>query len=434
MQTKNLGILIAPPKPTDYILGSTANIPVTRNIKDWSIYLPANETQRDIATDFDDCVTMSAIHSIEMQLNYLLAANQLSDEALNFFHNNGYINNGSFELSVRFNAKINGTDVMHGQYLNVAAESLRKSGFIPNTDWPMTPDMSDTLYYTDVPIGLFSKAIKALWFINISYQWINKSDFPTILPTSPIQVATEICAGWDSGNIVQKCSGQPLQHATLIYGQEVTENWKNLDHYPPYEQLLAADYEFPLNMQYVITVKPLTLRNGMNGSNVKKLQEDLNSLGFLLVTDGNFGNKTQTQVISFQNKTGLKADGIAGPLTLAKLQSIKDTPSITDIIKDTCLLEGIEPDLGVAVASCEGGLTNENITRKNTNGSIDRGIFQWNDREHPEITDAEAFDPKQATIKFCQAVLAGHLNWWYLSQPNWSKMLSVETLQKYNIK
>lgn len=437
MEDKNLGVLIASPRPKDYIFGSSSNIVIDRKINNWSIYLPPFESQRNKITDFLDCVTMSMIHHIEMELNYLMASNQLIDEALYFFHNNGYINNGSFQLSARFNAKLNGTDITKGQYLNVAGDCLRRDGFIPKSDWDISDSMSDTLYYIDIPIGLFAKAKKALWFIDVKYQWVNKSDFPFVLQTSPIQVATEICSGWDSGSVVNKCSGQPLQHATIIYGIDGLGNYEDLDHYPPYLQTLASDFEFPVNMQYVVTPKPIMLRNGMYGSNVLQLQKDLNTLGFFLAEDSSFGNKTQTQVISFQNKTGLKPDGIAGPLTLAKLKELTDTTlkdSIKDIIKDTCLLEGIDPELGIAVASCEGGLVNAKITRKNTNGSIDRGIFQWNDREHPEISDEQAFDPKQATIAFCKAVLTGHLGWWYLSQPNWSKLVPVDVLKKYNIK
>lgn len=436
MNEKNLGVLIAPPRPKDFLLGSATSIIVERRINDWSIYLPALESQRNKITDFLDCVTISMIHSIEMQLNYLLATNQLSDEALYFFNNNGYINNGFFELSVRFNATLNGTDKTKGQYLNVASDCLRRDGFIPMSDWPVLDDTTWDGFYSMIPVGLFSKAKKALWFVDIKYQWINKENFRSSLLTSPIQVATAICSGWDSGNTVQKCSGQPLQHSTLIYGIDEVDRWLDLDHYSPYLQKLYLDYEFPLNMQYIVTPKPLTLRNGMHGSNVLQLQKDLNKLGFILKEDSDFGNKTQTQVISFQNKTGLKADGVAGPLTLKKLKDTLETPSILDIIKDTCLLYKISPELGIAVATAESNL-NSKCINKNTNGTIDRGLFQWNDKYHPEITDTMAFDPQKSTQEFCKALLQNKKNlhnYWSASEHNWKKMVSVEILQEYNIK
>ncbi len=74
---KNLGILIAPPRPKDYILGGVSEVLTSRLVKDWSFYLPAEESQRNKVTDFLDCVTMSALHSVECQLNYLFQSNQI---------------------------------------------------------------------------------------------------------------------------------------------------------------------------------------------------------------------------------------------------------------------------------------------------------------------------------------------------------------------
>ncbi len=434
--SKNLGVLTAPPRPTDYIAGVSSPIQISRSVKDWSPYLPTKECQRNKVTDFLDCVTMSGPdHSLTTQLNYFLSTNQLYDEALYFFHNNNYIVNGVFSLSSRFSAKMNGTDKTNGQYLNVAADCVRRDGLVPELLWPTKEDMTWEEFYKIPDQRIIDLAKKFLWFIDVKYQWVKKEDFNEKLAISPIQAATEVCAGWDSGQTVQKCSGQPLQHATMVYGQNNEGEWMDFDQYPPYTQNLAQDYEFPYNLQYVLTVKPTTLRNGMYGSNVLQLQKDLNKLGFLVKEDSDFGPKTQTQVISFQNKTGLKADGIAGPLTLKKLKDLIETPSIEEIITEVCKENNIPPDLGIAVAKCEGGITNPRITRKNTDGSIDRGIFQFNSRWFSYITDDVAFDPKLATATFCRIVKTGGLHSaWHLSEPNWKKLLSVETLKEYNIK
>lgn len=64
------------------------------------------------------------------------------------------------------------------------------------------------------------------------------------------------------------------------------------------------------------------LQSGCSGSNVTKLQKDLNTImNCSLDTDGIYGNLTKNCVISFQNKYGLTADGIAGYSTLTKLAS-----------------------------------------------------------------------------------------------------------------
>ena len=73
----------------------------------------------------------------------------------------------------------------------------------------------------------------------------------------------------------------------------------------------------------------VTLKQGMSGDAVKRLQNRLIELGYMTGTaDGSFGASTKTAVAAFQRKAGLDADGIAGPTTLAVLYD-DDAPSAT---------------------------------------------------------------------------------------------------------
>ena len=73
----------------------------------------------------------------------------------------------------------------------------------------------------------------------------------------------------------------------------------------------------------------VTLKQGMSGDAVKRLQNRLIELGYMTGTaDGSFGASTKTAVAAFQRKAGLDADGIAGPTTLAVLYDA-DAPSAT---------------------------------------------------------------------------------------------------------
>jgi len=96
----------------------------------------------------------------------------------------------------------------------------------------------------------------------------------------------------------------------------------------------------------------------------------------------------------------------------AKFETVEN--EIKRIAKD----EGVDPDLALRVAKCESGL-DPSAKNINTNGSIDRGLFQWNNRWHPEITDEVAFDIEKSTRVFCKAFKEGHLNWWDTSKKCW---------------
>ncbi len=65
-----------------------------------------------------------------------------------------------------------------------------------------------------------------------------------------------------------------------------------------------------------------TLKKGVTGPSVVKMQEALIALGYLDgKADGDFGSGTQHAVIQFQAVNGLSADGIAGSKTLTLLYS-----------------------------------------------------------------------------------------------------------------
>lgn len=69
------------------------------------------------------------------------------------------------------------------------------------------------------------------------------------------------------------------------------------------------------------TATPLILKLGSKGAEVRTLQTKLRALGYMRTIDGDFGDGTEKALKSFQSRNGLHADGIAGPSTLAKLNS-----------------------------------------------------------------------------------------------------------------
>lgn len=116
--------------------------------------------------------------------------------------------------------------------------------------------------------------------------------------------------------------------------------------------------------------------------------------------------------------------GYAGTQTIENLlvkKNEKKTLTKKDVeilIRSVAKMESVDPDLAVRVAKCESDLNPEAIN-VNAKGSRDRGIFQINDKWHPEITDAMAFDIFSSTQFFCKAFKNGNLSWWDASKKCW---------------
>lgn len=95
-----------------------------------------------------------------------------------------------------------------------------------------------------------------------------------------------------------------------------------------------AEQEMFLNSDKGVTNTMRTLKFGMEGHDVKELQEVLTlreySLGKI---DGDFGNKTKLAVIAFQKDAGLVQDGVCGPKTRKALEQIEVFSFKTDKTK-----------------------------------------------------------------------------------------------------
>lgn len=106
------------------------------------------------------------------------------------------------------------------------------------------------------------------------------------------------------------------------------------------------------NVKNKSEVVDMLLRKGSIGEDVKELQSNLNKIGYNLVVDGIFGQKTEIAVIDFQKKYNLKVDGVVGNETsnaidnalktkdidlerALKILSNKKIPNINDVIINT---------------------------------------------------------------------------------------------------
>lgn len=101
--------------------------------------------------------------------------------------------------------------------------------------------------------------------------------------------------------------------------------WTNFVDYPHFQitfGLTTAQLRAGTKVPGMTSLNEGALRLGATGPTVTKLQKDLNSVGFKLAADGNFGPLTDAALRSFQKRNHLHLDGIAGSQTLSKLATL----------------------------------------------------------------------------------------------------------------
>ena len=260
----NTGVLIQEPRPTDFIAGD-ANISSTSISRlesgDWRPFLPDPESQNSIYFDSMACVTFSAIKSIAIHLNRLLADKVIPVETLIEMEKQGYLKNGQFNFSERFTAKLSGTTHM-GNYAVSVWDSIRKDGLIPEADWAYprgktTPAFDWDDYYAPIPDVLKEKGKAFLKFFGISYQWLatgggaTDAQFNAWLKVGPIQILTPVCPPWNTTDMIPAC-GRVVSHATTMVARK-DGAVIIADHYSPFEKQLSLEYSIPYALQGFIT-------------------------------------------------------------------------------------------------------------------------------------------------------------------------------------
>ena len=78
------------------------------------------------------------------------------------------------------------------------------------------------------------------------------------------------------------------------------------------------------------------LKKGSKSDKISWVQESINSLmNAGLEVDGNFGSVTESAIIKFQSQYGLEADGVIGPETISKIESLlADAAPAPEVVPD----------------------------------------------------------------------------------------------------
>lgn len=329
---KQTGLINVPPRPQDWRTGA-ATLSEINPSGDWIVSYPTFEKQSAISFDTMSCTTFSALNTIETQVNFLIKNGKLPKWNLDSLTELGFIDeNGKFNCSDRFTAIMSGT-TKNGNYFHSVWDSIREHenghGLLPEIDLPFPTEAKkwEDYHNPSVITPEMKQKAKLVWkYLKFSYSWVTYDNDTTFskeqsdlckkaLKQAPLHIAIPV----------------PATHAIML-GRITDSEINTLDQYPPFAFTVQLQYPIHYALLGSVAVvaeqiqKPRVLKlisPMMRGDDVKKVQSKLIALGYLKdIADGVFGNKTKIAVMAFQKANGLNADGIVGPLTLAKLESI----------------------------------------------------------------------------------------------------------------
>ncbi len=130
-----------------------------------------------------------------------------------------------------------------------------------------------------------------------------------------------ICA---EGNFEVETMPDAQKRAIIELLRELKKRYPNVQikRHKDFANTACPGRNYPFN-DIIEGVEKMVLKVGSRGEEVKKLQENLNRLGFNCgAADGIFGPKTEAAVKAFQQRYGLAVDGIVGPATRAKIEEL----------------------------------------------------------------------------------------------------------------
>lgn len=295
----------------DYRVGASPLVPVILNeISDWRKWIPTDERQnKEFVFDTLSCATFSGLNDLETAINFFIDQKKISGEQLKWLTDNGYIVDGKINCSDRFSAIVDGT-TNKGNYMQAVWDSFRNIGCIPECDLLFGGNnQAEYLDKTLITQAMLDKANKFREIFEFAYEWTSntKADLLASLKECPLHIAI------NNGT-----------HAVELISIDY-----RFDSYPPYlikQSISGISYALKGIVSVKSYVAPIvkTLKQGSKGIEVTNLQNDLNALGYSCGrADGSFGPKTKSAVIKLQKANGLKGDGIAGKITLAKIAELK---------------------------------------------------------------------------------------------------------------
>lgn len=312
----NTGLIIEN-KPEDFELGASSIPYESRNsTKDWRKFRSRPERQNFSRVDPMNCISHTSTNLWEAQANWMLLNNLWPEESLKFFQDNGYIVDGKFEISERFQAKVSNTGTGGNSYQRVLDtmrhDSASGKGVIPESLWPSTLSTENfnwAEYYKPIPQNLLDLAKQSLEHFKFPYEAIHygtqeniKEIVKKALEHAPLGFAIATCSPWDAS--VSVCSSNP-NHA--VTNDCFTTSYLIWDSYEPYEKYLEPGYLIHYVVKAVLSpLKKKVPDDGLfhedivfgdKGEEVLRLRKALNSFGWMNDTEWDIYDSNLAKVV-----------------------------------------------------------------------------------------------------------------------------------------
>lgn len=265
---KNYGYIPDEVVPEDRVFGADNqnDLDILQVDRDWTLYLPDFEKQRNPIFDTYACVTFSAWNCIETYGKRKFGL--------------------TWNKSDRFTAKMSDTIPRWGNSAKKVLTSIRKQGCVDEAEYSFTDTMTEVEYYDRIPEEVKTKALNLLDFAEFEYQIVVQ---PTpdkmwdALQYAPLHVAV---LAWPEpvNGVYLRVEGQ-INHMVEVYKADYGKYWYVYDHYDLTFKKLAWDYIFSDVRQDTFKLKPMKYKT-YKGSVKSEVYVKINDKYFQI---GSFG-------------------------------------------------------------------------------------------------------------------------------------------------
>lgn len=396
MDTKKINYGFVEPVIEDshFVLGGLLALPKNVIVPDgqWDKFLPKYEAQYGEFFDTFNCTAYGTENAIEMFQKGKYGEDRNYSERM---------------LGIVAGTKPPGNDPQ------VVSDAVRKFGLVDDVELPLERANTIDEYYSPKPLTkyLADKGVEWLKQFTFGHEWVftgklaieeQQKKMVEALKYSPLGVAVFAWTENDRGLYIR--TGNDC-HWCVIFGYAQGNYWKCFDSYDGGIKLLAWDFGFSWVKRYDLQKKSIVEEKK---SIIERLIYWLTELLKVTPKDEPIAEVAPQPV------------PVVAPATPPEFlwDTVANTRHSARVIMDKYNLSKSEKDLLCAVIMAESGM-NVKATNKNTNGSMDWGICQINDKYW--IGEGKTFvssdevlnKPEKSIIFLVNAYKQGNLKWWY---------------------